>query len=58
MAGTYDSTYSMSRIPSGCEDAPQLWEPVNNEEECIDNNNNEALHSVPGSQVELALKSY
>jgi hypothetical protein len=24
MAGTYDSTYSMSRIPSGCEDAPQL----------------------------------
>jgi hypothetical protein len=28
MADTYDSTYSMSRIPSGCKDAPQLWEPV------------------------------
>ena len=55
---TYDSIYNMSRIPSGCKDAPQLWEPVNKEEERIDANNCELLHGGPRSQVELAFKSY
>jgi hypothetical protein len=58
MTDTYDTTDSMSRIPSGSKDAPQLWELVNKEEECIDSDNREILHGVPGSQVELALKSY
>ena len=48
----------MSRIPSGCKDTPQLWEPVNKEEECIDADNREVLHGVPWSQEELALKPY
>ena len=51
MADIYDSTYSMSRISLGCKDAPQLWEPVNKEEECIDDDNREVLHGVPGSQA-------
>jgi hypothetical protein len=59
MSDTYNSTYySMSRIPSGCKDAPQLWELVNKEEEYVDADNREVLHGVSGSQVELALKSY
>jgi hypothetical protein len=58
MANTYHSIYNMSRIPSDCKDAPQLlWEPVNKEEECIDADICEVLHSIPGNQVELALKS-
>ena len=56
MTDTYDSTYISH--PSGCKDAPQLWEPTNKEEECIDADNREVFHGVPGSQVELALKSY
>ena len=58
MADTYDSIYNMSSIPSDCKDAPQLlWEPVNKEEECIDADNREVLHGVPGNQVKLALNS-
>ena len=45
----------MSRIPSSCKDAPQLWEPVNKEEKRIDADSREVLHGVPGSQVQLAL---
>jgi hypothetical protein len=49
----------MSRIPSGCKDDPQLREPVNKEDERITAVNRELLHGgAPGSQVELALKSY
>jgi hypothetical protein len=51
MADTYNSTYSMSRIPSVCKEAPKLWESVNEEEECIDAHNREVLHGAPGSQV-------
>jgi hypothetical protein len=48
----------MSRIPSGCKDAPQLWEPINKEEKSIDADSREVLHGVPGSQVQLALNPY
>ena len=40
-AGNYDSTYSMSHIPSDCKNAPQLWEIVNKKEKCIDADNRE-----------------
>jgi hypothetical protein len=48
----------MSRIPSGCKDAPQLWEPINKEEKSIDADSREVLHGVPGSLVKLALNPY
>jgi hypothetical protein len=57
MADIYDSIYNKSRIPSNCKDAPQLWGSVNKEEKCIDADNREVLHGVPGNQVELSLKS-
>ncbi|KAG2200985.1 hypothetical protein INT46_003281 [Mucor plumbeus] len=47
MADTYDSTYISH--PSGCKDAPQLWEPTNKEEEYIDADNREVFHGVSGS---------
>ena len=56
MADNYDSTYISH--PSGCKGAPQLWEPVKEEEEYIGSDNCEICHGVPVSQVESTLESY
>ena len=48
----------MPCIPSDCKNTQQLWKPLNKEEKSINADNREVLHGVPGSQVELAFKSY